>query len=64
MEITGDLCGGFDKTDDQQWNKFHVYYCYFVAMVINHWYLNHGMWLVIDLHTHRSQWICYPVYLI
>ncbi len=31
----------------------------YVAMVINHWHLNHGLWLVNDLHTYRSLWICY-----
>ncbi len=25
-EITGDLCGVFDKTDAQQWNESHVYF--------------------------------------
>ncbi len=30
----------------------------FVAKVINHWHLNHGLWLVNGLHTHRSLWIC------
>ncbi len=30
----------------------------YVATVINHWHLNHGLWLVNDLHTHRSLWIC------
>ncbi len=32
---------------------------HFVTMVINHWHLNHSLWLVIDLHIHRSRWICY-----
>ncbi len=31
----------------------------YVAKAINHWQLNHGLWLVIDLHTHISLCICY-----
>ncbi len=31
----------------------------FVAKVINHWHLNHELWLLNDLHTHRSLWIWY-----
>ncbi len=34
MEITDDLCGFFDKTDDQRWNKFHMYYCYIIMRLI------------------------------
>ncbi len=30
-EITGDLCGAFDKTDAQWWNKSHVHF-YYVTM--------------------------------
>ncbi len=25
MEITSDVCGVFDKTDAQQWNKSHIH---------------------------------------
>ncbi len=28
MEILDDLCGVFDKTDAEQWNKSYMYYCY------------------------------------
>ncbi len=28
MEITGDLCAVFDKTDGLRFNKSYVHYCY------------------------------------
>ncbi len=55
MEIICHRCevfAVFDKTDAQQWNEYHMQYCYgtmwFVAMVINDWHLNNSLWLVID----------------
>ncbi len=30
-EITGDLCGVFDKNDAQRWNESHVHF-YYVTM--------------------------------
>ncbi len=34
MEITGDLCGVFDKTDAQRWNESNVHYCYITKRLL------------------------------